>query len=321
MKQIVEILQASGVKGRYGKPTTINNVTTMLKNRKYIGEYVYDDVILPDAIPVIVPPELFQRVQERMAKNKRAPARHKAEDDYLLTTKLYFGLCNAFMVGECGTSRTKAVHHYYKCVSVKKRRGCKKKTIKKHWIEDVVVYYTMRMLMDDAVLEDIAAKVLAFQQRENTALPLLQKQLAENERSVTNMLNAIQQGIFNEFTKQRMDELDAAQKELKILISQEKIQRPQLTQEQILFWLHKFRGLDMTRKEHRQRLIDSLVNAVFLYDDKIIFTFNGKEGAKTVSMVDVMQEMGSDMNGVGPPRLRRVIAPRRFLISVHGDPR
>ena len=43
-------------------------------------------------------------------KNKKAPARHKAEDDYLLTTKLYCGKCGSFMVGESGTSHTMKVH-------------------------------------------------------------------------------------------------------------------------------------------------------------------------------------------------------------------
>ena len=35
-----------------------------------------------------VPKELFDSVQDKMEKNKKAPSRHKAEDDYLLTTKL-----------------------------------------------------------------------------------------------------------------------------------------------------------------------------------------------------------------------------------------
>jgi site-specific DNA recombinase len=91
---------------------SINSVTRLLKNRKYIGEYRYRDVIHPEGIPAIVSPELFDRVQERMKKNKKAPARHKAEDAYLLTTKLFCGKCSAFMVGESGTSRIGKVHRY-----------------------------------------------------------------------------------------------------------------------------------------------------------------------------------------------------------------
>ena len=103
----------------------------MLKNRRYIGELKFRDVVVPDAIPPIVPLELFEDVQEKMLKNKKAPARRKAEDDYLLTTKLFCGHCGALMFGESGTSRTGEVHRYYKCATAKKHKGCKKKTVRK----------------------------------------------------------------------------------------------------------------------------------------------------------------------------------------------
>ena len=61
-------------------------------------EYTYRDVVVPDGIPAIVPQDLFDRVQEKLAKNKKAPARHKAEDDYLLTTKLFCGYCGAYLL-------------------------------------------------------------------------------------------------------------------------------------------------------------------------------------------------------------------------------
>lgn len=83
--------------------------TRMLHNRKYIGEYKYRDIVQPNGIPAIVPEELFERVQERMAQNKKAPAKHKAEDEYLLTTKLYCGKCGCFMVGESGTSQQRTL--------------------------------------------------------------------------------------------------------------------------------------------------------------------------------------------------------------------
>ena len=60
--------------------------------------YSYRDVLKPDGIPAIVPVVLFERVQERLAKNKKAPARYKAKEDggYLLTTKLFCGKFGAF---------------------------------------------------------------------------------------------------------------------------------------------------------------------------------------------------------------------------------
>ena len=111
------------------------------------------------------------------------------------------------MVGECGTSRAGLKHYYYKCGSAKRKTGCDKKAVRKQWIEDLVVEHTMRMILNDTVVSDVAALVVQAQDRENTDLPALQNQLAQTERGIENLLNAIQQGIFTASTKQRLDEL------------------------------------------------------------------------------------------------------------------
>ena len=92
------------------------------------------------------------------------------------------------------------------------------------------------------------------------------------------MLNAIQQGIFTVSTKQRLEELEATKERLTVSILQEELQKPHLSREQILFFLQRFRAIDTTKQEQRQRLIDSFVNAVYVYDDKIILTFNYQDG-------------------------------------------
>jgi len=178
MTTIRDWLNAQGVKNTRGGALTYGSVEHMLKNRRYIGEFQYRDVLIPDGIPPIVPQELFDRVQAKLKKNKKAPARHKAEDDYFLTTKLFCGYCGAYLCGESGTSRTGVVHHYYKCVSVKKKRKtCHKKSVKKQWIEDLVVRETMKMVMDDKAIEAIISMLMDLQDRENVNLPLFEQQL------------------------------------------------------------------------------------------------------------------------------------------------
>ncbi len=157
----------------------------------------------------------------------------------------------------------------------------------------------MQLLADDDILNNIADMVLELQNQENITLPALRRQLAETERGIENMLNAIQQGILNSSTKKRLDALEEAKAELEVKILQEEMQKPMLTKEQILFWLHKFRGIDITLLEHRQRLIDVFVNAIYLYDDKVVFMFNYKDGAKTVSLKDIK---GSDIIADRVPR-------------------
>ena len=298
MTQIRDWLNEKGIKNTRRQEMTYNSIQHMLNNRRYIGEYSYREVIIPDGIPAIVPKDLFDRVQEKMAKNKKAPARHKAEDDYLLTTKLFCGYCGAYLCGESGTSRTGLVHHYYKCVSVKKKRAeCHKKPVKKQWIEDLVVDETMKMVMDDKAIEAIVSMLMELQNWESSSLPLYEKELKDTEAAIDNMLNAIQQGIFNKSTKARLDELEAAKDELENMIACEKLAKPKITEEQMMFWLHRFRKLDVSKKEHRQMLIDTFVNAIYLYDDNMLITFNYKDGTKTITFDEATTALANKDTG------------------------
>ena len=320
MQELVNLLNSRGMRSIRGGKITLNIMNHLLKNRRYMGEYSYRDVVKEDGIPAIVPKELFERVQERLAKNKKAPARHKAEDDYLLTTKLYCGKCGSFMVGESGTSHTMKVHRYYRCVNTKKKKLCDKKAVKKDWIEDLVVNYTMKAIMNDEVMERLIDTLMELQKKESTDLPLLKKQLAETEKGINNMLNAIQAGIFTPSTKQRLDELEETKSQLEVSILQEEMHKPLLTREQIAFFIYRFRKFDVTKREQRQRLIDSFVNAVYLYEDKIILTFNYKDGSKTITLADVE---GSDLSSFGAPKrktrlweeLRKEVPPKTFVKS------
>ena len=73
--QIRDWLNEKGVKNQRGGLMTFNTIQHMLNNRRYIGELKYRDVLIPDAISSIVSAELFNDVQEKMLKNKKAPAR------------------------------------------------------------------------------------------------------------------------------------------------------------------------------------------------------------------------------------------------------
>ena len=72
-------------------------------------------------------------------------ARKKAEDEYLLTLKLFCGKCGAHMVGESGTG-TSRVYRYYKCANTKKVHICDKKPVRKEWIEDLAVKAALDIL-------------------------------------------------------------------------------------------------------------------------------------------------------------------------------
>ena len=72
------------------------------------------------------------------------------------------------------------------------------------------------------------------------------------------------------------------------------------------FWLTRFRKLDLSQREQRQALIDTFINAIYLYDDKMLITFNYKEGTETVSFAEateaVVGEIGSDLDCLTAPK-------------------
>ena len=319
MKELMNWLNDSGVTTNRNQKFTYNSIQTLLTNRRYIGENRFKDIVMPDSIPVIIEKELFDSVQDKIAKNRRAPARHKAEDDYLLTTKLFCGMCGAMMFGECGTSRNKNVHHYYKCANAKRTKTCKKKTVRKEWLEDLVVCETMKMIHDDDCIQSIVDAVMILQEQENTVLPLLEKQMKDIENGIENLLNAIQAGVLTSSTKGRLEKLEAQQKELEIRIAEEKLAKPKVSADFVKFWLTNFRKLDPNVKSHRETLINTFVNAVYLYDEKVLITFNYKDGTKTITFdeiaaKDAPEGNGSDLGCFAPPRKRLCRNTQAFFL-------
>ena len=137
--------------------------------------------------------------------------------------------------------------------------------------------------------------------------------MRETETKIENLLKAITEGVFTKSTKTLLEELEAAKEELENCISLEKLEKPQISEGFMRFWPHRFRKLDMAKKEHRQMLIDVFINAIFLYDDKMLITFNYKEGTNTITFDDVKNEVseeasGSDLDCSSAPKSR---PPRR----------
>ena len=314
IKEIITSLNERGLRTNLGKPFNNNSLHAMLKNRHYLGEYKYRDIVTPNAFPAIISKELFDRVQIRIEKNKRAPARKKAYVDYLLTTKLFCGECGAFMIGDSGTSRTGKTYYYYKCSHAKRGKTCKKKAIKKEVIEHLVVAETKNLILQDELIEKIADAVIALQGKENTTLPLLHQQLQEVEKGIENMLNAIQQGVLTSSTKKRLDDLESQKENLEISIAQEQIKRPLLTKDKIIFWISRFKDGDIDDPKYRQNIIDLFLNSVYVYDDRLIITCNYKDGARTVSLSDIN---GSDLVDYAPPKKALNFQCFRLSINRH----
>ena len=160
--------------------------------------------------------------------------------------------------------------------------------MQKEWLEDLVVRETMKLIQDDAVIDKIVQLVMDVQNQENTTIPLLEKQLREVNKKLENLMKAIEDGLYTRTTKERLEALEIQKDELTVKIADEKLKKPSFNEDFIRFWLMKFRKFDISQKKQRKALIEIFVNAIFLYDDRMLIMFNYKDGTQTVRFEDTL---------------------------------
>ena len=269
----------------------------MLLNSKYIGVYRYDDIEIEGGIPAIIPRELFEKVQNMFQHNRAARARTKANADYLLTTKLFCGHCGSNMIGESGTARNGDIYYYYKCANRKKNHSCDKHTEKKDWLEEIVVRHTVVTVLTDESIELIATKAVELMEKEfseNSVLTSLEQSVKDVEKRIKNLIDLMEQGVVTSSTKDRLLELESQKADLDQRIARENMKKPPLSKERIIHWLTTFRDGDINDIEYRRRVIDTLVNSIYIFDSKggngrrIVFTFNiSGQNTSTIHVSDI----------------------------------
>ena len=155
----------------------------------------------------------------------------------------------------------------------------------------------------------IYARYSSDNQREESIEGQIRECTAYAEKNgITNMLNSIQMGILTSSTKERLEALEDQRKELQARIAEERLAKPKMKEGFVRFWLLRFRKLDMPQPEQRQALVDTFINAIYLYDDKVLITFNYKEGTETVAFGEAVKaEKSSDMSARGAPDIERQI--------------
>lgn len=294
ISEITGQLNEQGIRTARKQLYTKNSLTKLLKNEKYIGIYAYKDVVrVEGGVPAIVDKSTFDRVQELLKINRRAPSHTWTKVEYLLTDKLFCGHCGSPMVGESGFSHTGAKYSYYGCVKRRREKACDKKPVRQDWIEALVLDETVKLLHDDELMEYIIDRTWEYYQvtdKVQEEKAVFEAQLAEVDKAINNLVRAIEAGIFNAATKSRMDELDAQKAALTASLADlELTSGIRITRDHIEYFLLRLRDLDVKDRECQKRLVQTFVNAVFVYDDgrvKITYNYSGKSSTITLNQID-----------------------------------
>ena len=290
---IMASLNARGIKTSYGRPWGRSSFQRILSNERYRGIYIYGDVRKEGGIPRIVSDELYFKVQEVITTKKNPQGRHRVNGDYLLTGKLFCGHCKSPMTGISGTSRSGNLHYYYVCQKRRTEKTCEKKNLRRDDIELQVAKAIKRRTLDDDTINWIADSVVEYSQHQESAsgIGLLEDQLKDTQRSIKNLMAAIEQGIITPTTKARLMELEKEQSDIDRKITMAKADVIPVNRDQLVGWLKKLQAGDVHDKKYQAELFDTFLIAVYVYDNpdgqdymKVVFNYAGSKNTVEIPL-------------------------------------
>lgn len=248
-----------------GNPFSSRTVYYLLKSKRYIGLYSKDGVVYDNIFPAIVPETIFDTVQKRIEANKYG--KHVPNVNYLLKGRIFCGCCGKPLTSYTGTSKSSVIHRYYKCRFVKKVTNCNGKTLNKEFIETTITNSLIEKLSEPNNFSLLISAIMK-KQRKNLAddsdLRFLEKELSRISKALSNLLKAIEAGIFTPSTKARLQEPEAQKRdtEEKVLTERSKV-KATLSENDIEKYLKH------ALKQEAKNLIDLLIDKVTVFPDKI----------------------------------------------------
>ena len=318
---IMASLNARGIKTSYGRPWGRSSFQKILSNERYRGIYIYGDVRKEGGIPRIISDELYFKVQEVITTKKNPQGRHRVNGDYLLTGKLFCGHCKSPMTGISGTSRSGNLHYYYVCQKRRTEKTCEKKNLRRDDIELQVAKAIKRRTLDDDTINWIADSVVEYSQHQESAsgIGLLEDQLKDTQRSIKNLMAAIEQGIITPTTKARLMELEKEQSDIDRKITMAKADVIPVNRDQLVGWLKKLQAGDVHDKKYQAELFDTFLIAVYVYDNpdgqdymKVVFNYAGSKNTVEIpldpSVIDNVENIETGAVRLSSAQVHHVVA-------------
>lgn len=300
--EISNDLNGRGIRTKTGGLWGRNSYHGMLKNEIYVGVYRYSDVRVEGGAPAIVDKARFLEVQQRLATKKNPQGRHRENGEYMLTGKLFCGLCGSPMVGVAGTGKHGELHHYYVCQKRRREKSCSKENVNRDWLERFVVQSTLDYVLQPEVIEWIADAAMEYQEREGNSAVLLglRDELDANAKATANVMKAIEAGIITVTTKARLTELEAEAARLRDAITVEEAALTHIERDYLIYWIKRFCGGPIEDAAFRRKVIDTFVNSVYLWDDRIRIAFNyhGKGSTVDAELVTNAEGAAGAVDGV-----------------------
>lgn len=216
--EICERLNKEGYRNQRGKRFNTRTLYDLLRNEKYIGNYVYTidkkETIRLDGIIKDHPidKQLWITVQELCKdSSEKTKARQRTQKRYYyLTGKMYCEECGSRICSN-GSKRSNGkgkLNYYYQCAGkVKEKNGCKLPALNKDWVEPRVLKAIMNVVMNEEQINQIAQvafeEILAMRDAPIVTTAQLKKELVQIDKKQERLADLYMDG---DMSKEMLDE-------------------------------------------------------------------------------------------------------------------
>jgi DNA integration/recombination protein len=240
---IINYLKEKGYKTTTGNDFTKTALHTILKNKKYMGTYVYDKstpknsegkrnshtskekyIEIPNGMPAIISEEDFNKVQQKMAENSKKQSSRASKNYYALNGMLHCGKCGKAFSGNVNHSNDKRYFQY---------RGncqCKVKSIRMDKLNNFVFYAIQQCIFNpenkEKIIQKINAKLAVNRGLQSAEINALLSRINGIENAQNNLTNYLEAGKATETIFNKMQKNET---ELKVLRSQLEVKSKEIS--------------------------------------------------------------------------------------------
>ena len=224
---IATYMNQLGLRTAKGNPLRGSSISKIVTNEKYIGVYEYKPagIRIEDAFPAIVSKDVFFAAQNRIEKQKNGSYSNRnrgrpAKRNYLLSGLIFCGECGSPMNGE--TTRKKydsgetADYGYYVCREHRRSKKAKVQEGRTHLIvhleviEEAVKEVIKEVIVNPGLRATIQKYVveLSVEKESHIQIKALKARKKSAESSISNLIGALEQGIYSEAVTGRLKSLE-----------------------------------------------------------------------------------------------------------------
>ena len=149
----------------------------------------------------------------------------------------------------------------------------------------------------------------------------MEDQLKDTQRSIKNLMAAIEQGIITPTTKARLMELEKEQSDIDRKITMAKADVIPVNRDQLVGWLKKLQAGDVHDKKYQAELFDTFLIAVDVYDNmKVVFNYAGSKNTVEIpldpSVIDNVENIETGavrLSSAQVHQIRLIVLIREYL--------